>query len=159
MVKQLKTKQERIYNDISYNIEVEYSVFNYDGISNLIKEATIIEVINVGEGEILVLSGFGREHKNHIMFSDAENFYYFPDDDGHHFRLGMTPITNIIRLADGTIAIVKEDSLNEPTVYFGTAKTSQVEIMGFNVIKDIRFYFMSRAIGVGGINQKQLLTY
>lgn len=146
---------QKVDSDLPLNIEAEYyAVHSRDGMRNLINYATISEVINVGEGEILVLSGFPDEHKNTIMFSDTERWNYFPDDDGHHFDLGHTKITNLIRLADGTIAVVKEDNLREPTIYFGYGEARTTEVMNMQVITDVRFKFISGAIGIGGINQK-----
>ena len=74
-----------------------------------------------GGTNTLFLSG-NSECKNLDFWSEAEDFTYFPS--GNYCRVGTenTAVKGYIRLGDSSLAILKEASYNEPTLYVRTGE-------------------------------------
>jgi len=74
-----------------------------------------------GGTNTLFLSG-NSDCKNIDFWSEAEDFTYFPS--GNYCRVGTenTAIKGYIRLGDESLAILKEPSYNEPTLYVRTGE-------------------------------------
>ena len=91
----------------------------------------------------------GNENYPNIDFhSEAEDFSYFPEYNEAVFGSTGSKIVSYARLGDGTLAILKEYSSQEPTIYFRTTGTYADED-GFN--REI-FPIQPGAIGEGAVS-------
>ena len=105
-----------------------------------------------GLSDTLFLSG-NPDYPNQDFYSSTENedFTYFPEYNSDYFGTITSKIKAFLRVNDGTLAIMKEQSTTEPTIYYRSAVTSD-ETVGSETIKRIYFPVSSGAIGEGAVN-------
>ena len=72
-----------------------------------------------GASDRLFLSGSATDC-NYDMFSEADDFTYFPDNN--RIRVGSTQssIVGYARLSDSTLAVLKSEARGEPSIYYRT---------------------------------------
>lgn len=80
--------------------------------------------------------------------SEMDNLSYFPASNTTAFGTSATRIVAYSRLGDGTLAIIKEDSAKESTIYYRGVSTYQQD----EVSNQIIFPIQSGSIGEGAIS-------
>ena len=71
-----------------------------------------------GNNDRLFLSG-NIDYPNVEFYSEANDFTYFPDQNTVTLGSGM-PITGMVRLSDGAMAVLKKPNTQEATIYYAT---------------------------------------
>lgn len=97
--------------------------------------------------DTLFLSG-NKNYPNQDFFSYTvkEDFTYFPADNIEKF--GTTPVKAYLRVADGTLAILKETSNSEPSIYYRSVSYVTNSIGA----TEIQYPVVQGASGEGAIN-------
>lgn len=99
--------------------------------------------------DTLFLSG-NKNYPNQDFYSYTveEDFTYFPADNIEKFGSSATSVKAYLRVADGTLAVLKETSNTEPTIYYRSA-SYVTNALG---ITEILFPVIQGAFGEGAIN-------
>lgn len=104
----------------------------------------------------LFLSG-NEQFLNCDFYSGEDDFTYF--SQGGQTYLGNTPIVGYLRLSDGTLAILKQDSQQETTVFYRSGTFSSDEnISGDTIRKSAKFSVFAGAPGIGAVSRFGMQT-
>jgi len=103
------------------NIKVTFSKTDIDAVRAIINCTFGVYFGVHGNANTLFLSG-NAGAKNFDYWSEAEDFTYFPS--GNYCQVGTqnTAVKGYIRLGDDSLAIIKEPSRTEPTLYIRTGE-------------------------------------
>ena len=100
-----------------------------------------------GNTDRLFLSG-NKDMPNVDIYSEAEDYTYFPDRNYCTVGSDASAITGYIRLADSTLVIFKEEYMNEPSLFYRTG-TTKIEYDSAGVVSDVYGIFPIVAGSVG----------
>ena len=97
------------------NVEITYKK-EITGAKDRINKCTIAELYGYeGNGNRIFVSG-NSDFKNYDFWCEQENPLFWPDEN--FARIGTEAITGYSRLNDGTLAILKEQSDTDCTIYY-----------------------------------------
>ena len=137
-----------------------------NGLSNIIvtfacdrQNADLIQNCEIGEyfgadglTDRLFLSG-NNNYPNSDFYSEANDFTFF--SAGSQTNMGNTAVIGYTRLTDGTLAILKEDSQQEASVYYRSGKVvSSGDVSEFGE----KFSTFAGASGIGAISRYAIGT-
>lgn len=111
-----------------------------------------------GNNDRLFLSG-NIDYPNVEFYSAAGDFSYFPDQNT--VTLGSsTPITGMVRLSDGAMAVLKKHNYQEATIYYATgeydtAKTDSGQVVNMTAI----FRHSAGGIGEGLVSSRACVNF
>jgi hypothetical protein len=128
------------------NIIVKYIPYDAD---SSITDCEFGCVFGYNGRDTLFLSG-NKNYPNQDFYSYTveEDFTYFPADNIEKFGSSATSVKAYLRVADGTLAVLKETSNTESTIYYRSA-SYVTNALG---ITEIRFPVVQGAFGEGAIN-------
>lgn len=132
------------------NIEVTFTVRNQEN-KDLINRCKIITAFGYGgNSNRLFITNNGLEgHRNEEYISEANNPLYYPDSNTTKIGLDSAPITGYSRLSDGKLAIHKDITDTDCTIYYRNYNMYDGEEV---------FPLMSGTKGVGCINPQSCHT-
>lgn len=111
-----------------------------------------------GNNDRLFLSG-NIDYPNVEFYSAAGDFGYFPDQNT--VTLGSSiPITGMVRLSDGAMAVLKKPNTQEATIYYATgeydtAKTESGQVVNMTAI----FRHSAGGIGEGLVSSRACVNF
>ncbi len=106
----------------------------------------------------LFLSG-NKEYRNVDFYSATDDFTYFPRlSSTTKIGTTATAIMGYTKLSDGTLAIIKESSQDEPSVHYRSGTMTQSAEDNGNVSYQIAFSVKAGSRGVGAISPYAIAT-
>lgn len=106
----------------------------------------------------LFLSG-NKDFKNVDFYSNANDFTYFPRlSSTTTVGTTATAIMGYAKLSDGTLAIIKEDSQDEPSVHYRSGTMTQSTDDDGNVSYKTAFSVKAGSRGVGAVSSYAIQT-
>ncbi len=106
----------------------------------------------------LFLSG-NSDFKNVDFYSASDDFTYFPRlSSTTTIGTTATAIMGYAKLSDGTLAIIKEDSQDEPSVHYRSGSTTQSTDSSGNVSFQTAFSVRAGIRGVGAVSSYAIAT-
>ena len=109
-----------------------------------------------GSSNRLFLSG-NASCPNRVFYSGYNDFTYFPDVNYINVGSETAKITGFCRLLDNTVAILKEKSLTDPTIYYMTG-VQENEYDSSGNLTDGKAVFYVEGGGVGEANINPYVT-
>lgn len=102
-----------------------------------------------GHDDRLFIAG-NPEHPNICFHSSIDDFTYFPDENTAACGNSSSAVTGFTRMNDGTLAVLKEASGHDASVYYrsGVVRQKTEETLGQTYAEEI-FPVRAGAIGVG----------
>lgn len=97
------------------SVFVRFKVTNAELVS-YINKASIITTFGYNGNNNRIFATGNPDYPNVDWFSYADDATYFPADN--YTRIGFQPIQNYLRLNDGTLAILKQVSDTDATIYY-----------------------------------------
>lgn len=127
------------------NITVRYTPFANE---NIITGCRFGCQFGYKNSDTLFLSG-NKEYPNQDFYSYTieEDFTYFPVDNYQAFGTPTSAVKAYLRIADGTLAVLKEQTNSEPTIYYRGVSFSEN-----NGIGKIEFPVVVGSVGEGAVN-------
>lgn len=104
------------------NVRITFSVTNTDNVSQ-INKCTFFTVFGYNGNNNRVFVSGNPDHPNIDWFSDIDNCMYFPADNVSAIGMDTAPITSYARISDGSLAILKDNSDTDCTIYYRTSST------------------------------------
>lgn len=104
------------------NIIVTYE-YAIQGLASRIRQCTFGVPFGYGSASDRLFVSGNENCPNNDFYTEIDDFSNFPEDNATAFGTTGAAIMAYSRLGDGTLAILKEDNVKEPTIYFRTAST------------------------------------
>lgn len=148
------TLNSKTTDDANNGISNIIITFSYDaGNADLIQNCEFGEYFGTdGHSDRLFLSG-NVECKYSSFYSGDNDFTYF--SDSNRINMGNTAVVGYTRLSDGTMAVLKEDSQQEASVYYLTGTfTLNDELYGAGE----QFSYTAGASGIGAVSRYAIDT-
>ncbi|MBO5969358.1 MAG: hypothetical protein J6S14_12760 [Clostridia bacterium] len=102
------------------NITVEFYVEseNQSTVERVVADSQFGVLFGIGGNADRLFVAGNTNTPNVVYFSEIDNLEYFPDQYTATFGTSGQPITALLRLSDNTLAVFKEYSEREPSVYY-----------------------------------------
>lgn len=135
------------------DITVTFKAANWEDKTSLITGCRFGKIFGTnGSSNRLFLSG-NSSCPNRVFYSGYNDFTYFPDVNYINVGSETAKITGFCRLLDNTMAILKEKSLTDPTIYYMTgSQENKYDSSGELVEGKAVFYVEGGGIGEANIN-------
>ena len=99
------------------NVRIKYEVFNNLNKSQ-INKCNIMSVYGYAGANNRVFMAGNPEYPNILMYSDLEDITYMPVENVIKIGLEVSPITGIIKLNNGKLAVLKDVSDTDSTIFY-----------------------------------------
>lgn len=99
------------------NVRIKYELFNNLNKSQ-INKCNIMSVYGYAGANNRVFMAGNPEYPNIVMYSDLEDITYMPVENVIKIGLEVSPITGIIKLNNGKLAVLKDVSDTDSTIFY-----------------------------------------
>lgn len=99
------------------NVRIKYEVFNNLNKSQ-INKCNIMSVYGYAGANNRIFMAGNPEYPNILMYSDLEDITYMPVENVIKIGLEVSPITGIIKLNNGKLAVLKDVSDTDSTIFY-----------------------------------------